>query len=236
MKRYAIIPTRETVDDCNNENTTVGKLHAFLKEAEWSVVFVRNATSMLEALRTGLSDCNAQNKDSIIFCHDDIEILNNVEYFNEVITSRLEDSKTGFVGCAGTAIVTEDINWFACSRKHNCGGGVVYHGKDYKSMYATPYGGARNVVTLDGLFLAAKGKTLKNIRLNAPKSWVSKWHHYDTMLTLQTHVQGKLNRIAPLAIRHESGGNYDESYYSDIPRVAKSFAKYLPAAQEDQTN
>ena len=222
------------MEDCHNSNKTVGKLNEFLTDAGWEVFFVRNAKSMLGALRDGLTDCKVNPKDYVIFCHDDIEILNNTKYFNSIVDAKLSDPTTGFIGCAGTALVTEDINWFACSRKHNCGGGMVYHGKDYKTMFATPYGGAKNVVTLDGVFLAATGKVFAGVRLTAPKSWVSNWHHYDTMLTLQAHVQKKINRIAPLSIRHESGGDYSADYYSDIPRVAKSFAKYLPAHQENQ--
>tara|TARA_R110002110_G_scaffold409871_1_gene632646 strand:- start:253 stop:963 length:711 start_codon:yes stop_codon:yes gene_type:complete len=234
MKRYAIIPTRETEDNCQNPRKTVGKLNRFLTEAGWVVYFARNADSMLGALREGLKSCDVTSHDYIIFCHDDIEILNNKEYFNAIIDSKLSDRMTGFIGCAGTAIVTKDINWFACSRKHNSGGGMVYHGKDYKSMYPTSYGAVKNVVTLDGVFLAATGKVFNGINLTAPKSWVSKWHHYDTFLTLQTHVQKKINRIAPLSIRHESGGDYNKDYVSDIPRVARSFNKYLPASQQNQ--
>ena len=229
MKRYAIIPTRESVVDCDDKTTTVGKLNRFLTVAGWEVHFIRHAKSMLGALRTGVEECGIKTGDYVIYCHDDIEILNNVEYFNGILDAKLKNPKTGFTGIAGTAILTDTINWFACSRQHNSGGGMVYHGEDYDSMYLTPYGPAKDVVTLDGCFLATTGKTLYEISLRAPSSWKSAWHHYDTFLTFQAHIKKKVNKISPISLRHASGGDYNNLYLEDIPRVAQSFAKHLPA-------
>jgi len=215
--------------DCEDKTTTVGKLNAFLTGAGWEVHFIKHAESMLAALRSGVEECGVLAEDYVIFCHDDIEILNNIEYFNGILNSKLSDPTTGFTGIAGTAVLTSIINWFACSQQHNSGGGVVYHGKDYETMYITPFGGARNVVTLDGCFLATKGSTLHSISLRAPASWKSAWHHYDTFLTLQCFIKKKVNKISPISIRHASGGDYNALYQEDIPRVAASFANHLPA-------
>ena len=229
MKRYVIIPTRESLTDSEDKTTTIGKLNIFLTRAGWEVHFIKQAKSMLGALREGIEECGVTSKDYVIFCHDDIEILNNTEYFNGILDAKLSNPKTGFVGIAGTAVLSEAINWFACSRQHNSGGGMVYHGKTYTEMSLSPYGTAKDVVTLDGVFLAATGKTLYSIGLRAPKAWKSAWHHYDTFLTLQCHINKQINRIAPISIRHESGGDYNDAYRDDIPRVAQSFAKHLPA-------
>ena len=229
MNRYVIIPTRESMTDCEDKTTTVGKLNAFLTGAGWKVHFVRNSESMLAALRSGVEECGVLAKDYVIFCHDDIEILNNSEYFNGIIDAKLQDPHTGFAGVAGTAVVTEAINWYACSKQHNCGGGAVYHGKDYETMFLTFFGTAKDVVTLDGCFLATTGKTLHSISLRAPKAWKSAWHHYDTFLTLQCFIKKKVNKIFPISIRHASGGDYNALYQEDIPRVAASFANHLPA-------
>lgn len=236
MNRYAIIPTRESITDCEDKTTTVGKLNEFLTGAGWEVHFVRNAKSILGAFREGVEQLCVLAKDYVIFCHDDIEILNNAEYFNKIIDIRLEDTTTGFTGVAGTSILDTRINWFACSQHYNSGGGMVYHGNSYETMRISPYGNETNVVTLDGLFLATTGKILHSISLRSPSSWKSKWHHYDTFLTLQCHIKNKVNRIAPLCIRHASGGDYNDAYLDDISRVASTFANHLPAQVKVNVN
>tara|TARA_R110002110_G_scaffold409296_2_gene631479 strand:- start:2508 stop:3221 length:714 start_codon:yes stop_codon:yes gene_type:complete len=229
MNRYVIIPTRESMTDCEDKTTTVGKLNAFLTDAGWKVHFVRNAKSMLGAFREGVEQLCVLAKDYVIFCHDDIEILNNIECFNKIIDIQLEDPTTGFTGVAGSAIVTDLINWFACAKQYKSGGGMIYHGDSYETMGISPFGHEINVVTLDGVFLATTGKILHSISLRSPSSWKSKWHHYDTFLTLQCHIKNKVNRVAPLCLRHASGGDYNDAYRDDIPRVATTFAKHLPA-------
>ncbi len=147
----------------------------------------------------------------------------------EVLDAKLRDSTTGFVGVAGTSHLTEEINWYACSLRNNSGGGSIYHGADHESMNISAFGPKQTAVTLDGVFLACKGDVLLRIKLRSPAAWNAKWHHYDTWMTFQAYLGGRTNHIAPLSLRHASGGSYDAAYAKDIPKVANSFAKHLPA-------
>lgn len=101
MGRYAIIPTRYTLEQREDSATQVGALNEYLKTAGWEVCFVQDATSMLGAFKTGIEECNLADDDYVIFCHDDIEHLLRPEIFNKLLDAKLKLKDTGFVGIAG---------------------------------------------------------------------------------------------------------------------------------------
>jgi hypothetical protein len=230
MRRYVIIPTRSTEEMQNDLKTTVGKLKNYLLSAGWKVHFIQNAESIFEAYREGVARCRLTPTDFVILCHDDIEILLDSVVFNHLLKYYLSNSNTGFVGVAGSAVITEEANWFACSQRHGAGGGIVFHGHSHINMQPSVYGTSQKAVILDGVFLAATGSVLRNINLNQPKNFTSKWHWYDASFTFQTYRKNLTNVIAPILLRHESGGTYDDSYRKDIPAFVKLYGKYLPAA------
>ena len=211
-------------------STTVGKLKNYFLGAGWKVHFIENAESIFEAYREGVAKCNLTPTDLVILCHDDIEILLDSTIFNRILKHHLSDPKVGFVGVAGSAVISEDANWFACSRKHKSGGGVVFHGPSVLNMELSRYGDKKVAVILDGVFLAATSTVIRSINLNQPNHFTSKWHWYDASYTFQAYRKKLINVIAPIMIRHESGGNYDASYFKDIPAFVKLYGKYLPAS------
>ena len=90
------------------------------------------------------------------------------------------------------------------------------------------YGQRDLAASLDGLFLATRGKVLHTIQLTMPKALTSPWDHYDAFYCLQAHLKGYENKIIPLAIRHESGGRYPAIYQENVPIMARMFEKNLP--------
>ena len=221
MNKHIIIPTRF--------EEKAESLKQYFESAGWEVHFVVGAKNIFEAYTRGLETAGVKAKDKVILCHDDIEILCTPEIFNKLLDKELDDPRTGFVGVAGSSYINEQINWYACSRQNDAGGGMVYHGDSVFTMEPSVYGRKRKAVILDGLFLATTGKVLYSINLKRPKVFVSNWHHYDASYCLQAHGKKYVNVISPIPIRHASGGNYDETYQRDIPVVAGLFDRLLPA-------
>ena len=63
----------------------------------------------------------------------------------------------------------------------------------------------RRVVALDGVFLAARGATLRRLQLGDP-GWLPprSFHMYDLHYSLQSHLAGLVNLVLPLGVIHHS--------------------------------
>ncbi len=231
MKRYVIIATRNSIEDCESEITTVGKLRKYLKDAGWEVCFQRNRRSIFDAYSHGLNSLDLDPEDQIILCHDDIEILTAPDKFNEYLDYYLiHQPKTGFVGVSGSRTLNKNSNWFSSSQKtKGAGGGCVFHGSHFSTMALSHYGHQQKAVCLDGVFLASTKSVLDSIELRKPKIFKGNWHWYDASYTLQAHLKGLTNWIAPIILRHESGGNYDSLFYEDMKNFNILFKNNLPA-------
>lgn len=230
MRRYAIIATRHPKEVRGDGTTTVGNLYCFLTLAGWEVTFVENADSMFEVYNETSKKLDLHSNDQIIMCHDDIEVINSVESFNHLLSVHLEKPDTGFVGVAGSRVITsEEIAWFRCAQRHESGGGVVYHGKTLETMYPSGYGPHTKAVCMDGVFLATTGRVLNTINLQMPEGFVGKWDWYDAIYTFQAFKKKLKNIIAPIILRHESGGRYPQEWHEDLPKFRTLFSKDLPA-------
>lgn len=229
MRRYAIIATRHPKEVRTDGTTTVGNLYAFLTRAGWEVTFVENADSMFDVYHSTITKISPRADDQIILCHDDIEVLLSESIFNQILHAHLSNPQTGFVGVAGSAVITHEASWFQCAQKHKAGGGAVYHGDTVETMTLSCYGNAPKAVVMDGVFLATTGKVVNTINLKMPPGFVGKWDWYDAMYTFQAFKKKLTNVIAPIVLRHESGGRYPQEYYDDKPKFVKLFNDHIPA-------
>ena len=85
MRKLAFIPTREEKDY---------PIKVFLEKAGWEVSLLIEKDSIFEAYSDALDEHKVMAKDTVIMCHDDIEVLMDVETFNQVIETNLT-SNTG---------------------------------------------------------------------------------------------------------------------------------------------
>jgi len=163
--------------------------------------------SIFEAYKEGVESLDLSDDDIVIFCHDDIEIIMDPQQFINVLIKASRKNKSGFFGPAGTTHLSENAVWWEHSlwaqQKHR---GLVLHGKDIKSAEYTYYGNPGQVVCLDGLFLAIRGKTLKSINLAKPEYFEGDWDFYDIYYTIQSHLKGLYNTVEPIFMMHHSKG------------------------------
>jgi hypothetical protein len=226
MKKIAFIPTKE-----DNLKTT---LLDFFELAEWRVVPLVGFESIFEAFSEGVKQEDISKNDLVIFCHDDIEILTNPKDFNLFIEKNLEDSNSGFVGVAGTRLLRNSCVWWETTEfptEHmNSLAGSVYHGDKKKEIYQTYFGPLGNVSVMDGVFLAAKGRTINTIQLKKPKTFSGNWDFYDIFYTAQAHLKGLRNRVIPLDIIHYSKGEIKgkTSWYENREAFQELFRANLP--------
>lgn len=218
MKIYAFICTRS-----KDLSDTTKKLVSYLSSCNIDTKLLVDSESIFSGYKRAFENTNPEDEDIIILCHDDIEILSTKENFGKAI-NKLADPKVGFVGPAGTTCLSKDAVWWNHDNwrqgKHR---GLVFHGESLDKSESTYYGQSDRVVVLDGLFLAAKAKVLKDIKLDKPDYLEGEWDFYDIHYTYTAHTKGYENYVVPLLILHNSFGELvgRESWHNNRERFIK---------------
>ena len=199
---YAFICTRS-----KNFSNTTNKLSSYLSRAGVKTKFLVGQKSIFSGYSNAFKKFNVQDNDIVIMCHDDIEILTDPEVFKNIIVNTCLKVDTGFIGVAGTTHLSEDAVWWNHQLwqqgKHR---GHVYHGKDIMEADSTYYGKPDRVVCMDGLFLAASGRVLRDVGLDKPEYFEGDWDFYDIHYTVTAHKKKYKNHVVPISLLHNSKG------------------------------
>jgi len=199
MKIYAFIPTRSSI-----LSKTAQRLVSYLSSVDIEVKLLINQKSIFEAYENNFKALNAEDDDIIIFCHDDIDIIMSPEEFKDELVRATSVKNTGFIGVAGAAKLSKQCVWWQPENKLR---GFSFHGPNRNDMYPTFFGRLNaKVLVLDGLFLAAKAKVLKNISMKKPAQFQGEWDFYDLEYTIRAYEAGYDNWVVPIILRHESPG------------------------------
>jgi hypothetical protein len=195
---------------------------------------VINSRSIFRGYEAALDSINPNPEDYIILCHDDIKLLMDSNLFLEVLLTEFAKPDTGFIGPAGTTHLGDTAVWWDQNMwKENKHSGVVWHGKinhPDNNFMPTYYGNYRQVVVLDGLFLACKYKVLQDINISKPRYFTGDWDFYDIYYTYQAHKLGYKNKAVPILLAHESFGNLAgrDSWHENRVGFIKEFKYDLP--------
>lgn len=228
MKKIALIPSREEMPNPD--------LSAFLTKAGWKPIFLSGYSNIFEAFSEGLKLADVGPKDYVIMCHDDIDILSKESFFNQTLETLLQKSDTGFIGVAGTRMLTKSAVWWesmngnASAMSHlNPLSGFVTHGTLDKN-HTTWYGPHGQVAVLDGVFLCAKGSVANQIKISTPKNFKGGWDFYDLFYTAQAHLKGFKNYTVPIHLIHKSLGEFKskEGWHLNREAFQETFNKHFP--------
>ena len=202
MKIYAVICTRK-----KDLNPVTKGLVDKLSSLPAKVLLMVNQKSIFSGYKKAFDFVNPEDNDIFILCHDDIEIHSSAEDILKNIS--LANAKGfGFVGVAGTTLLGKNAVWWDhdnWGKGHHSG--EVYHpDKKTKTFQKTAYGPSKKVVVLDGLFLSASAKTLKEVGLEKPDYLLGDWDFYDIHYTFTSYNKGLSNITVPIKIAHHSSG------------------------------
>lgn len=199
---HAFICTRS-----DNLSAITKKLVSYLDSIDIKVKLFVGHSSIFTAYSSGLKSSDIHDDDFVIMCHDDIQILNDREDFQDILNRELSSNNVGFIGPAGTTYLGTDAVWWNHenwkSGKHR---GFIFHGNKFNFEGVTSYGACGQVVVLDGVFLAAKASTLRSIGLEKPTYFEGEWDFYDIHYTYKAHQMGLRNMVAPILLCHSSKG------------------------------
>jgi len=204
MNTYAVICTRSR-DDIS---PTAHALINYFTSLNIKILLMCNQGSIFTAYSNAFKKADPDPEDLFIFCHDDIEVHDKKEEFLTNLIKETEPKDVGFVGPAGTTELGKDAVWWDRNNwragKHR---GRVYHiHPDEIHPVDTFYGSPGEVVVLDGLFLAARARTISEIGLEKPEYFEGKWDFYDIHYTSKAFLQGFTNKAIDIKIIHHSLG------------------------------
>jgi len=208
---YAFICTRS-----NKISKTLDGLLLYLRKSGVEVRLLVDKESMFDAYDKELEliiDNGANPDDIVIMCHDDVEIMSDPEMFITVIRDAMKDKKVGIAGVAGTRKLPKSGIWWegitGQNTIHGNHSGTVFHGPSIYETQTSYYGTPSNVVVVDGVFMVSTVGLLDKIDLKKPKTFSNGWHFYDLTYCLRAYENGNNNKVIPILIRHESGGEVD---------------------------
>jgi hypothetical protein len=204
MNTYAVICTRSREDI----SPTAHALMNYYSSVGVQTLLMCNQASIFSAYASAFKKANPDPEDLFIFCHDDIEVHEAKEDFLDKLKEETEPTDVGFVGPAGTTYLGEDAVWWDHNKwregKHR---GRVFHvHPDTKGPVDTLYGFPGPVVALDGLFLAARARTISQIGLDKPEYFEGRWDFYDIHYTTKAFLEGFTNKAVDIKIIHHSLG------------------------------
>lgn len=146
-------------------------------------------------------------QDMIVFCHDDITLLEkNLEHK----LKQLQNPQTGIIGVAGTR---GPINlkvpalWHLMADRNTLVGKVKHYTKDQSQYFMTDFGDTNTrSLLVDGLFLAINPKTLIDNDIRFDTKYPSKFHFYDLDISLQCYYKKLKTFVYDIDLIHASHG------------------------------
>jgi len=215
MKTLIVTATKHTASDF--KNTRLAKSLALHREKQSIVSYTlkptyENKEGLCSVYNRYITKDNLKKYDCILFVHDDLHI-DSVNF----LTCIREQFKLGYdvVGLAGGSKlqVKKPCLWHLMCKPESLSG-IVAHYKNKTEYYQTLFGPTpREVVLLDGLFLAVKTKSLALHQVRFDEK-IKGFHHYDLKFCFDCHVAGMKLTTAPIQVIHDSPGltNYTEEF------------------------
>jgi hypothetical protein len=209
MKIYSIICTRS-----KELNPVTKALVDKLSTLPAKVMLMVNQESIFSGYKKAFEKVNPKDNDIFILCHDDIELPQAPHAITQAI-SIVTAPNFGFAGVAGTKLLGEEAVWWDQKKwKDGHHSGEVWHPDatsitsscSSKDFHQTYYGPLSKVVVLDGLFLAASARTLRQVGLEKPSYLIGDWDFYDIHYTFSAFKKGLSNVTVPIKIAHHSRG------------------------------
>lgn len=197
-----------------------------LGDRRYQLIRISDARSLCEGYNRGLARSRGE---LVVFCHDDIELLQTDAYDRIVTHLRSAD----LVGVAGTSRLI-DGEWGAAGQPDNHG--QVLHPAPTGSGYTIDVFGfesqsaGKTIQALDGLFLATRRSVAQSLGFDAQR--FDGFHLYDIDFTYRAYLAGyRLAVCHDVLIFHRSRGQHNADWYHYCEVFREKFADRLPSAQ-----
>ncbi|OIP81068.1 MAG: hypothetical protein AUK44_10800 [Porphyromonadaceae bacterium CG2_30_38_12] len=201
---------------------------------EYETIIIDNSEnkySIFFAYNFGFSQSNYPY---LCFIHEDVIFRTN--NWGVKLIEHLQVDKCGVVGIAGGKTVTNiPAQWSNENRFMH----IIQHYKkaNANSFIQEPLENenlAEEVIVVDGVFLAMQRTLFSHIKFDEQ---IDGFHSYDYDISIQSVVAGFHNFVVyDVLLEHFSEGFKDKRYYTNLIKVYKKWAAYLPLVTADLSN
>jgi len=235
MKKLSVVfsshfPDEDNEKFINHLKTTVGPGIDFHVECIKNM----NEYSLTQAYNIGWKrlDDLGRGKDIIVFCHNDITILTK-GWGKKLLYFFTQFSDYDILGIAGTTEINEHgCWWLGKDQKMNTSKmfGKVWHTngiRQWESVYSPNIAGVKEVVIVDGLFVAVNGETiLKRFNEN-----FTNFHFYDISFCFDNYLEGcNIGVIDKISVLHQSVGQTNDKWEANRQQFAEAYRDELPVS------
>jgi GT2 family glycosyltransferase len=191
-----------------------------LKNEPHEIIRIADARSICEGYARGIERSRGEN---LIFCHDDIEILNHD------FAARLKEhlGQYDLVGVAGTNRLIRG-EWVAAGPPYIFGQIAQSHPQQgfVVRIFGAPARSVGGIHAMDGLFFAARRAVVEKIPFDAQT--FDGFHHYDLDFSFAAHLAGfRLGIANDIHIIHGSWGSQDQNWQNYARRFDQKYAGRL---------
>ncbi|HEY1921777.1 MAG TPA: glycosyltransferase [Tepidisphaeraceae bacterium] len=184
------------------------------------IIRIPDARSMCEGYTRGVAKSRGE---TLIFCHDDIEIL------NQDFAARLKEhmGKYDLVGVAGASRLIR-AEWVAAGPPYIFGQVAQNHPEQgfVVRIFGVPARSVGGIHAMDGLFFAARRDVAEKIPFDAQT--FDGFHHYDLDFSYAAHLAGYQLGIAnDIHIIHRSLGMQDKTWKDYARKFDQKYAGRL---------
>ena len=177
------------------------------------------------AYNTGIQKARG---DIVVFMHEDAFFME--AGWDDVLVKKISDPAIGLVGIAGTQyLFANPPGWVVAGRPfirgkviHETDGGDVFHLTVF-SWDTTD----SDVVAVDGLFFAVRQSLFGSVRFD--DALFDRFHFYDLDICMQIRKTHRIIVTPDIAIKHQSGGSFNEEWFTYAQRFVQKYRNELPA-------
>lgn len=159
------------------------------------------------------------DEDIIVFCHEDVNIVDD-NFIQKLESVFFAKSEIGILGLAGTAQLDEACRWWASPREHLRGHLLQGSPSDNNGRHLVfgSIGYFNDLVVVDGFFMAARYKVLKETGVRFDESYNCN-DMYDLDICLKMIECGYKICVADILCYHQSEGKGSMKESWELARI-----------------
>ncbi len=219
---------------CSRKKGITDVLSANINESigcDFELIIIDNSEnrySIFEAYNIGIENSKGEY---LCFIHDDI-LFHTIGWGSIISNIFATNDDYGLIGIAGSSQKTRTPSgWWDCNNQYKSINIIQHYpnGKAVKEQFGFESGILKEVVIVDGVFLALRKEM--NVVFDEK---LKGFHSYDFNIAIETKRKNyKIGVTNQILIEHFSIGNLNHEWIESIIEVHKYYHKYLPMATDN---
>jgi hypothetical protein len=219
-KIIVIYSTNLSNDEILTFNIHISKTIGCDHEIYWYIN--HNEFSLTEIYNKGIKEHNKENV-LMVFIHHDIVF--KTKNWGKLLLNKFNFSNYSIMGVAGTTNMSESGRWWDDRSKMV---GIVEHTdgmKTWVNEYCKPFHGIKDVVLIDGLFMAVD---CNDIEFYFDEDFKG-FHHYDTSFCIENYLYNvKIGVVTDIRVLHKSVGMTNDQWEENRKLFVEKYGDELP--------